>query len=145
MSPIPQLMSTPVSDDTDVNIPEIFTHFWQFVVMAYDKIVIAHPYIFGFVLIMWSYHPSAPFQAIAYIIWMLPKKMFIGLLRCVGFGEGVQPGNTSSQSLCILPGLNFYSQIPDSYASRYQARHYCKKVYGGNGPRFLQKILPNCH
>lgn len=38
MSPIPQLMSTPVSDDTDVNIPEIFTQFWQFVVMAYDKI-----------------------------------------------------------------------------------------------------------
>jgi len=103
MAPV-SLISSPIPDDTDVDIPEMFAKFLHFVSMAYSKIVVAHPYIFGFVLIMWSYHPSAPFQAIAFIIWTLPKKMFIALLRCVGFSEeGVQP---------------------DSYASRYQALHY---------------------
>ena len=71
--------------------------------------VVAHPYIVGFILIMWSYYPKAPFQAITFIIWTLPKKMFVGLLRCVGFGEeGVQPGNTLSQSPCSSTRLTTF-------------------------------------
>ncbi len=128
MSPIPKLTPTARPDDTDVNIPEIFNQFVQFVSLAYQKIgmycmqfhvgalimfpVVGHPYIFGFILIMWSYHPKAPFQAITFVIWTLPKKMFIGLLRCVGFGEeGVQPGNTLFRTPS-LPVLGLQSYLP---------------------------------
>ncbi|KAF8972718.1 hypothetical protein BDZ97DRAFT_1752578 [Flammula alnicola] len=76
----------------------------EIVSRAYNLTVVAHPYIYGFLLMMWSYHPDAPFKAIGYLTWTLPKRIFVGFLRCLGFGEeGIEP---------------------DSYASRYQSTHY---------------------
>lgn len=43
---------------------------------------------------MWSYHPKAPFQALAYICWTLPKEILIWAFRLRGFqvgGEIIEP------------------------------------------------------
>jgi len=41
--------------------------------VAYHATVVAHPYILGFLLMLWSYHPEKPFQAIRYTTWTFPK------------------------------------------------------------------------
>jgi len=38
--------------------------------------VAAHPYIVGFLLMLWSYHPEKPIQAIRYTTWTFPKYCF---------------------------------------------------------------------
>jgi len=41
--------------------------------VAYYATVVAHPYIVGFLLMVWSYHPEKPFQVIQYTTWTFPK------------------------------------------------------------------------
>lgn len=41
-----------------------------------QNLVIAHPYVVGFLLMLWSNKPERPFQIIGYAAWTFPKKCF---------------------------------------------------------------------
>ncbi|KAF9479570.1 hypothetical protein BDN70DRAFT_685474 [Pholiota conissans] len=81
MAPIPEFIT---NDIDHISIYDVL----EYVVLAYKSIVISHPYITGFLLIMWSYHPKAPFQALAYLLWTFPKQICIWILRSRGFRIG---------------------------------------------------------
>ncbi|KDR80893.1 hypothetical protein GALMADRAFT_241391 [Galerina marginata CBS 339.88] len=76
----------------------------ELVANGWDATAITHPILTGLFFILWSYYPKFPFQVVRYVVWGLPKCIFVWFLRCLGFGEeGIEP---------------------DSYASRYQSTYY---------------------
>lgn len=86
-----------------------------------------HPALPGFALLLWSHYPKAPFQWIRYLFWRVPKKIFIGLLRFLGFKKpGLQKGIVAAADFYLLPSYPTHVQLKfiDSHASLYQSYYY---------------------
>ncbi|KAF9563617.1 hypothetical protein CPC08DRAFT_748898 [Agrocybe pediades] len=58
-------------------LKQIAEHFHRDVIME-------HPYITAAVLLLWSFHPQFPFQALYTVFWVIPRNVVLGILTCFG-------------------------------------------------------------
>lgn len=86
--------------------------------------VVAHPYASAAVLLFWAFYPKLPFQILYFVLYDLPRSIFLGLATCLGFERyGVRQGRCYHRPHSVYHILLLIF-LEDSLASRYQSQFY---------------------
>jgi len=147
--------------DVTITIPT-FEGIADVLAAAYYATVVAHPYIVGFLLILWSYHPEKPIQALRYTTWTFPKYCVAtirGWIQSKTEPEVYKPlagwstpgwatpspyAYTATGAGCSLgccnPAPNYTSPYTSPYSSPYTSFYYPSTLPSyGSVPAFTSK------
>ncbi|KIM39658.1 hypothetical protein M413DRAFT_447123 [Hebeloma cylindrosporum] len=131
---------------------------------AYYATVVAHPYIVGCLLMLWSYYPEKPAQAIRYTAWTLPKNCIANIRDWLqskaaqwrfssstttpswnSSGTYSAPTGIGCQFGCCNPitGIPYNYTSPYTYSSPYSSPYASPRPTYGAVPPITSKVYPS--